>query len=65
MSDNHQRYRSIRTSLSQMYASEPKGLDARHLNVLASLISGIVGSHSTNCPKIANKVPASSAMRVS
>jgi len=57
MSDNHQRYRSIRTSLSQMYASEPRGLDAKHLNVLASLISGIVGSQSTNYPKIANKVP--------
>lgn len=23
MSDNHRRYRSIRTALSQMYASEP------------------------------------------
>lgn len=57
MSDNHQRYRSIRTSLSQMYATEPKGMAAKHLNVLASLISGIVGSHSTNYPKIASKVP--------
>ena len=57
MSDNHRRYRSIRTSLSQMYASEPRGMDARYLNVLAGLISGIVGSHSTNYPKIANKVP--------
>jgi len=57
MSDNHQRYRSIRISLSQMYAAEPKGMDAKQLNVLASLISGIVGSHSTNYPKIANKVP--------
>jgi len=25
MNDNHRRYRSIRTSLSQMYASEPRG----------------------------------------
>jgi len=57
MSDNHQRYRSIRTSLSQICASEPKGMDAKQLNVLASLISGIVGSHSTNYPKIASKVP--------
>jgi hypothetical protein len=57
MSDNHQRYRSIRMALSQMYATEPKGLDVKHLNVLACLISGIVGSHSTNYPKIASKVP--------
>jgi len=62
MSDNHQRYRSIRTALSQMYGTEPKGLDAKHLNVLASLISGIVGSHSTNYPKIANKVPDQSKL---
>ena len=57
MSDNHRRYRSIRTAISQMYAVEPKGKDARELNVLASLISGIVGSRSTNYPKIASKVP--------
>jgi len=29
MSDNHQRYRSIRMALSQMYAAEPKGMDAK------------------------------------
>jgi len=57
MNDNHRRYRSIRTSLSQMYANEPKGMEAKQLNVLASLISGIVGSHSANYPKIASKVP--------
>ena len=57
MSDNHRRYRSIRTALSQMYASEPKSMDAKDLNVLASLMSGIVGSCSSNYPKIASKVP--------
>jgi hypothetical protein len=57
MSDNHQRYRSIRTALSQMFLGEPKGYGAKQLNVLASLISGIVGSRSTNYPKIASKVP--------
>jgi len=57
MSDNHQRYRSIRMALSQMYAAEPKGMDAKQLTVLACLISGIIGSRSTNYPKIANKVP--------
>jgi len=39
MSDNHQRYRSIRTALSQMFLEEPKGYGAKQLNVLASLIS--------------------------
>jgi hypothetical protein len=57
MSDNHQRYRSIRSALSQMFLTEPKGYGAKQLNVLASLISGIVGSRSTNYPKIASKVP--------
>lgn len=57
MSDNHQRYRSIRSALSQMLFAEPKGYGAKQLNVLASLISGIVGSRSTNYPRIASKVP--------
>jgi len=57
MSDNHQRYRSIRLALSEMFFKEPKGYGAKQLNVLASLISGIVGSRSTNYPKIASKVP--------
>lgn len=57
MSDNHQRYRSIRTALSQMFLAEPTGYGAKQLNVLASLISGMVGSRSTNYPKIASKVP--------
>jgi hypothetical protein len=56
MSDNYRRYRSIRLALSQMFVNK-KGYEAKHLNVLASLISGIVGSKSTNYPKIASKVP--------
>ena len=57
MSDNHRRYRSIRTTLSQMYQKEPKGYNAKQLNVLATLISGIVGSGRTNYPQIASKTP--------
>jgi hypothetical protein len=57
MSDNHHRYRSIRLAIAQMFSKEPKGYGAKQLNVLASLISGIVGSKSTNYPKIAGKVP--------
>lgn len=57
MSDNHQRYSSIRKALSQMYQKEPKGYTAKQLNVLAALISGIVGSRRTNYPQIASKAP--------
>lgn len=57
MSDNHRRYRSIRTALAQMYFKEPRGYTAKQLNVLAALISGIVGSRRTNYPQIASKVP--------
>ena len=57
MSDNHRRYRSIRTALLQMYPKEPKGYAAKQLNVLAALISGIVGSGRTNYPQIASKTP--------
>ena len=57
MSDNHRRYRSIRTALAQMYLKEPRGYTAKQLNVLAALISGIVGSRRTNYPQIASKVP--------
>jgi hypothetical protein len=57
MSDNHRRYRSIRTALTQMYQKEPKGYDVKQLNVLAGLISGIVGSGKSNYPQIASKTP--------
>jgi len=57
MSDNHRRYRSIRTALTQMYVKEPKGYGAKQLNVLAALISGMVGSGRSNYPQIASKTP--------
>jgi hypothetical protein len=57
MSDNLTRYRTIKAALKQLYPAEPKGNVARHLNVLAALISGIVGSRRTNLPEIAKKVP--------
>jgi hypothetical protein len=57
MSDNLTRYRTIKDALKQLYPVEPTGNLARHLNVLAALISGIVGSRRTNLPSIASKVP--------
>src|SRR2546425_5214801 len=57
MSDNLRRYRAIRDALTQYYPGQPSGTVARHLTTLAALISGIVGSKSTQLPHIAAKVP--------
>ena len=57
MSDNLRRYRAIRDALTQWYPGQPTGPVARHLTTLAALISGIVGSKSTQLPHIAAKVP--------
>jgi hypothetical protein len=56
MSDNHQRYSSIKKALMQMYP-QAKGQAAKTLNTLAALISGIVGSKSTHLGAIASKTP--------
>ena len=57
MSDNLRRYRAIRAALIQGYPGQPTGTIARHLTTLAALISGIVGSKSTQLPNIAAHVP--------
>jgi hypothetical protein len=57
MSDNLRRYRAIRDALAQCYPTSFQGNFARHLNTLAALISGIVGSKSSQLPHIATKVP--------
>jgi hypothetical protein len=57
MSDNLRRYRAIRRALLQGYPDVPQGNVARHVTTLAALISGIVGSKSTQLPKIAAHVP--------
>ena len=57
MSDNLRRYRAIRQALAQCYPASSLGNFARHLNTLAALISGIVGSKSPQLPHIATKVP--------
>ena len=57
MSDNLRRYRAIRDALTQGYPSQPTGRVARHLTTLAALISGIVGSKSTQLPSVATKIP--------
>ena len=57
MSDNVRTYRAVRTALKRLYPTEPQGNLARHLNTLAGLVSGIVGSRRTNLPDIAKHVP--------
>lgn len=52
MSDNHRRYRSIKKALRQLLPNADKGLD-----VMAAMVSGIVGSQRTHYSHIANKVP--------
>jgi hypothetical protein len=57
MSDNLRRYRARREALPQGYPGQPSGTVARHLLPLAALISGSVGSQSTQLPHSAAKVP--------
>jgi len=57
MGDNKNRYDAVRKALKKFYPDSPAGNVARHLDTLAALISGIVGSRSTQLPKIAEKVP--------
>ena len=57
MSDNLRRYRAIRDALTQWYPGHPTGTVARHMTTLAALISGIVGSKSTQLPSVATKIP--------
>jgi len=57
MSDNLRRYRAIREALTQGYPGQPTGRVTRHLTTLAALISGIVGSKSTQLPSVATKIP--------
>ncbi len=57
MSDNLRRFRAVRDAIKQLYPGEPTGNQARHLTVLAAMISGIIGSQSTQLPKIAAHLP--------
>ena len=57
MSDNHRRYRAICRALRQCYPGDLSGRMTQHLTILAALISGIVGSKSSQLPSIATKVP--------
>ena len=57
MSDNLRRYRAIREALTQCYPGQLSSTVVRHVITLAALISGIVGSKSTQLPHVAAHVP--------
>src|SRR3990172_13156782 len=57
MSDNIKRLRAISKALKDLYPGEPKGNLLRHLFTLSAIISGIIGSRSTNLPLVASKAP--------
>jgi len=57
MSDSRRVHRAIKKAMKQLYPEEPRGNLARHLETLASMVSGIVLGKSCQLPKIASKVP--------
>ena len=58
MSNAHQRYRAIHAALMQGLG-HPTGHMAQHVQTLAALICGIVGSAHSQIPKIVDEVPVS------
>lgn len=60
MSDTRTRYHAIHTALQQIYG-HPTGHTARHIQTLAALICGMIGSHHSQLPKIADQAPTGTA----
>jgi len=57
MSDHLRRHRAIHAALLPGYSGQLTGTLVRHLTTLAALISGIVGSQSTQLPTMAARLP--------
>lgn len=57
MGDNHHVYRRIRNSLRQIYPKRLTGRQARHMNTLAGMVSGIVRSGKSHLKAMAKKAP--------
>ncbi len=60
MSDNLRRYFAIQKGLKSLRPTQPQGNVARHLDTLAMLIAGIIGSQKCHLPAVARKVPTKS-----
>jgi Transposase DDE domain len=58
VNDNLKRYCAIKKALKSLPPTEPKGNQARHLNTLAMLIAGVIGSQKCHLPAVAKKVPS-------
>lgn len=59
MGDNLKRYRAIKDALTQLTPTDEHGRGhwKQHLNALAGLICGIVGSQHSQMPQIASQIP--------
>ena len=57
MSDNHQVYRRIKAGLLQLYPKQLKGNQARHLNTLTGMMTGIVQGKRCHFESMAAKTP--------
>lgn len=57
MSDNRRVYRRINSSLRQLYPKRLTGNQARHLNTLTGMITGIVQSKQCHFEAMARKAP--------
>ncbi len=57
MSDNRRVYRRIESKLRQLFPKQLTGNQARHMNTLAAMITGIVQSKSCNLGAMAGKIP--------
>ena len=65
MSDTYRCYRAIKDALLQLFPSRPTGHRERHVNTLAALMCGIVGSRHTQTPRIADYAPCFGAKKES
>ena len=59
MSDNRQVYRRIKKGLLQLYPKQLRGNQARHLNTLTGMMTGIVQSKRCHFEMMAAKTPGS------
>lgn len=58
MSDNLKRYCAIKKALISLRPTKLTGNQARHLNTLTMLITGVIGSKKCHLPAVASKVPS-------
>ncbi len=57
MGETRTRMTEIVKALSGLYPRQPQGRHMKRLNILAAIISGIIGSRQSQLPKIAEKIP--------